>query len=106
MNHFPGYYRVNYDIDNWSALTKILKNNETLRIIPRIHRAKLISDVSNLAQSTDKEFVPMDIAVELLSYIKNESDILVIYMYALNSPPFYTYMYDHEEFQVFKVSKG
>ncbi|XP_058813863.1 aminopeptidase N-like isoform X2 [Topomyia yanbarensis] len=67
-----GYYRVNYDKDNWVALTDILKS-EQMETIPIINRAQLIDDVSNLAKSGD---VSYDIALSLLQYLEQETEYI------------------------------
>ena len=41
-----GFYRVNYDLENWNKLIKQLKENHTL--INPINRAQLIDDSFNL----------------------------------------------------------
>ena len=44
-----GYYRINYDKDNWQQLTEILiSNHET---IPELNRAQIYDDALNLARS-------------------------------------------------------
>lgn len=44
-----GYYRVNYDTDNWNALMRQLDDHHEL--IPAIHRAQLLDDAFNLGKA-------------------------------------------------------
>lgn len=44
-----GYYRVNYDSNNWKALTSQLTWNH--RLIPATNRAQMLDDILNLARS-------------------------------------------------------
>ncbi|KAK7498964.1 hypothetical protein BaRGS_00009773, partial [Batillaria attramentaria] len=43
-----GYYRVNYDPQNWNALIKQLIKDHT--VIPPVNRAQIIDDAWNLAR--------------------------------------------------------
>uniref|UniRef100_A0A671LBD0 Aminopeptidase n=1 Tax=Sinocyclocheilus anshuiensis TaxID=1608454 RepID=A0A671LBD0_9TELE len=45
--YVTGYYRVNYDNDNWQRLLNVLQNSTTS--IPVINRAQLIDDAFNLS---------------------------------------------------------
>ena len=65
-----GYYRVDYDEENWKALTESLK---TKKHINRLNRVQLINDVMNLARSNH---VSYEIALDLLLYLKNEDDYI------------------------------
>ncbi|XP_063887378.1 aminopeptidase N-like isoform X1 [Scylla paramamosain] len=63
-----GYYRVNYDENNWKQLIKQLKADHT-----KIHvnnRAQLIDDALNLARAGQLSYsLPMD----LIAYLKSET---------------------------------
>ena len=67
-----GYYRVNYDLENWLALGNILLRNHT--IIDPINRAQIIDDALSLARSTQKEYLDYKIALPLTNYLKNEEE--------------------------------
>ncbi|XP_058467781.1 aminopeptidase N-like [Malaya genurostris] len=67
-----GYYRVNYDQDNWVALTNILRSNQ-MEDIPVINRAQLIDDVGNLAKAGE---VSYEIALTLLQYLEQETEYI------------------------------
>ena len=65
-----GYYRVDYDEENWKALTQLLK---TKKHINRLNRAQLINDVMNLARSNH---VSYGVALDLLLYLRLEVDFI------------------------------
>ncbi|XP_001651477.2 aminopeptidase N [Aedes aegypti] len=67
-----GFYRVNYDNNNWAALTEMLKS-EKLYTIPVINRAQLIDDASNLAKAGELSY---EIAFSLLEYLEMESEYI------------------------------
>ena len=65
-----GYYRVDYDEENWKALTESLK---TKKHINRLNRAQLIDDAMNLVRSN---YVSYSTALELLTYLRLENDFI------------------------------
>lgn len=65
-----GYYRSNYDKDNWKAIIKQLKTNHT--IFPFETRAMLIDDSLNLARMNMLDY---EIAFDLLSYLMVEDEV-------------------------------
>lgn len=62
-----GFYRVNYDEDNWKALADQLKKNHT--VLSEADRANLIDDAFELAK-TDK--MTQVQALQLTEYLNNE----------------------------------
>jgi len=64
-----GFYRVNYDVDNWMALIKQL--NDTPTDIHVLNRAQLIDDAFNLARSGQLDY---SVALHLSKYLKNENN--------------------------------
>ncbi|XP_077977850.1 aminopeptidase N-like [Glandiceps talaboti] len=64
-----GYYRVNYDLDNWNKLISQLGADHEK--IPIQNRAALIDDVFNLARSGD---VGVVLAFEVADYLRNEDN--------------------------------
>uniref|UniRef100_A0A1Q3FI27 Aminopeptidase n=1 Tax=Culex tarsalis TaxID=7177 RepID=A0A1Q3FI27_CULTA len=63
-----GYYRVNYDEQNWAALTNVLKTR--LTSIPAVNRAQLIDDSCNLAKAGE---ISYKIPLTLLQYLEQET---------------------------------
>ncbi|KAJ8311772.1 hypothetical protein KUTeg_011127 [Tegillarca granosa] len=66
-----GYYRVNYDENNWNQIIQQLNTDHT--VIHVINRAQIINDAFNLAISGDSK---MEIAVKTLEYLDKETDYL------------------------------
>lgn len=78
-----GYYRVDYDSNNWMLLMKQLDDN--FELIPAIHRAQLLDDAFNLGKADlidqllflnmsrylvkENEFQPFTAAFHGLDYI-------------------------------------
>ncbi|XP_028402372.1 glutamyl aminopeptidase-like [Dendronephthya gigantea] len=62
-----GYYRVNYQRENWEQLSNVLKNNQT--VLSSADRTSLIDDAFNLARAGQLDY---DIPLDLSSYIKDE----------------------------------
>lgn len=65
-----GFYRVNYDIDNWKELIKQLKDDPT--VIHAINRAQLIDDAFNLAIAGHLDYA---IPLGLSEYLEKENSV-------------------------------
>lgn len=63
-----GYYRVNYEDENWKKISEYLVNN--FKKIHVVNRANLIDDAFNLAR---KNLTNYQIALNLTLYLKNET---------------------------------
>ncbi|KAK0167897.1 hypothetical protein PV327_001752 [Microctonus hyperodae] len=63
-----GYYRVNYENDNWNKLIKAL-NEDNFGGIPEINRAQIIDDILNLARG---EYVSYELAIIATQYLMKE----------------------------------
>ncbi|XP_018791450.1 PREDICTED: aminopeptidase N [Bactrocera latifrons] len=66
-----GYYRVNYDADNWKAITTHLMQPQKYRSISPANRAQLIDDAMNLARGA---YLSYETALNLTRYLKHEMD--------------------------------
>ncbi|XP_069131189.1 aminopeptidase N-like [Argopecten irradians] len=66
-----GYYRVNYDTENWQAIVRQLMNDHTK--IHVINRGVLISDSWALAKAG---LISMEIAWDMLIYLRNETEYM------------------------------
>lgn len=66
-----GYYRVNYDENNWNLLINQLLNNHTK--IDIINRAQLIDDSFNLGRAG---LIDQTLFLKITSYLVNETDPL------------------------------
>lgn len=67
-----GYYRVNYDVENWWNIIRTL-NSENYQQIHVLNRAQLVDDAFNFAIDG---LIDFDIALGLLSYLQREVDYL------------------------------
>lgn len=67
-----GYYRVNYDLENWQAIIKQLKQNHS--VFSSTTRAILIDDALNLARM---DLLNYTVALDLISYLmyKDENSL-------------------------------
>ncbi|XP_065214212.1 aminopeptidase N-like [Planococcus citri] len=68
-----GYYRVNYDLENWNLLIAQLKENMTK--IHFLNRAQLIDDAFTLAFNNELSY---DIPLRLAQYLQNETEIVPV----------------------------
>jgi aminopeptidase N len=66
-----GYYRVNYEEENWRKLAAQLRANHSA--IDVVNRAQIIDDVLSLAQAG---LVTYSTVLDVLSYLPNERDYL------------------------------
>lgn len=65
-----GYYRVNYDLENWNKLIVAL-NSENYQQIHVLNRAQLVDDAMSLAESGSIDY---NLAVGVLMYLKEETE--------------------------------
>lgn len=71
---FKGFYRVNYDQENWNQLTAELIHDP--KVIHVLNRAQLIDDSFNLARAGElSHFVPLT----LINYLEKEDDFIPWY---------------------------
>ncbi|KDR11670.1 hypothetical protein L798_14573, partial [Zootermopsis nevadensis] len=75
-----GFYRVNYDDNNWYLLINYLES-EGYEKIAAVNRAQLLDDVLNLAQAGVLKY---STALELTQYMEKEADYIPWYS-ALNA---------------------
>ncbi|KAJ8249447.1 hypothetical protein GJAV_G00235020 [Gymnothorax javanicus] len=86
-----GYYRVNYDLNNWNRLLAQL--NVDHLVIPEINRAQLVDDSFNLARA---EIVNTTLALSTTRYLSNERAYMP-WASALNNLDYFTLMFDRTE---------
>lgn len=63
-----GYYRVNYDLQNWNAISAVL-NSDNYNQIHVLNRAQLIDDCLSFA---DGGYLSYDVLLNLLPYLERE----------------------------------
>jgi aminopeptidase N len=66
-----GFYRVNYDVDNWMSIIDALKKNP--QVVSEKTKAQLIDDALSLAS---EGLVSYEIALELLMVLREETSFL------------------------------
>ncbi|KAK6617709.1 hypothetical protein RUM44_005297 [Polyplax serrata] len=71
-----GYYRVNYEKNNWLALAKALNKKDHSKIHEN-NRAQIINDVFSLARSVYKNYVDYDTALSVSQYLTKEKSYIV-----------------------------
>jgi hypothetical protein len=62
-----GFYRVNYDMDNWNALIATL-NSVDFKLIDETSRSQLIDDSYNLGRA---EYLEQTVFLRVISYLRN-----------------------------------
>lgn len=67
-----GYYRVNYETNNWNLLSAVL-NSPNFNEIHVVNRAQLIEDSLSLAADG---YLTYDIAFKILNYLERETDYI------------------------------
>ncbi|VDD79974.1 unnamed protein product [Mesocestoides corti] len=93
-----GFYRVNYELENWLTLTEALLNNHVE--VPRLMRAQLIDDSFHIANQGALRF---EVFLNLTRYLRNERDFV-----PLNSANrAFNYLYDmfvmHDGYETLKL---
>ncbi|TSS72689.1 Aminopeptidase N [Bagarius yarrelli] len=86
-----GYYRVNYDEQNWNRLIRQLESNH--QPIPLINRGQLIDDAFNLARA---KYINVTLALSTTKYLINETEYIP-WESALNNLYYFILMFDRSE---------
>ncbi|MGH0164815.1 UNVERIFIED_CONTAM: hypothetical protein FKN15_047876 [Acipenser sinensis] len=86
-----GYYRVNYDTENWNRLLQQLQDNFTK--IPVINRAQLIDDAFNLARAG---YIPTTLALNTTKYLSKDTEYMP-WESAIDNLGYFSLMFDRTE---------
>ncbi|XP_057700939.1 aminopeptidase N-like isoform X2 [Corythoichthys intestinalis] len=86
-----GYFRVNYDNDNWNRLISVLETNHLA--IPTLNRAQIIDDAFNLARA---KMVDVTLALRTTKYLSKETQYIP-WQSAVGNLNFYYLMFDRTE---------
>uniref|UniRef100_A0A667XA33 Aminopeptidase n=1 Tax=Myripristis murdjan TaxID=586833 RepID=A0A667XA33_9TELE len=86
-----GYFRVNYDPDNWERVLNLLNTNH--QAIPVINRAQIMDDAFNLARA---KVINTTMALRTTKYLFNETDYIP-WESALKNFNYYILMFDRTE---------
>lgn len=98
-NQQVGYYRVNYDADNWAKISKAL-HSENFGGIHVLNRAQIVDDLFNLARA---DVVKYDAALEILDYLQAETEYPP-WLAAVNGLTTLSRRIHHEDDEKFAVS--
>ncbi|XP_048828516.1 alanyl (membrane) aminopeptidase-like b [Brienomyrus brachyistius] len=88
---YTGYYRVNYNLENWEKLLKQLEMNP--QEIPVINRGQLIDDAFNLARA---HHVNTTLALNTTKFLYNETE-LIPWEFGLRNLKYFVLMFDRSE---------
>lgn len=94
-----GYYRVNYDEDNWRLIIDYLNSNDYDKI-HRLNRAQLLDDAFNLARSGRLAY---QYAFNLATYLSRETDYIPWYSFFQALIFIDTELAASEEYETLKV---
>ncbi|KPP64677.1 hypothetical protein Z043_116954 [Scleropages formosus] len=86
-----GYFRVNYNPQNWERLLKQLESNH--KNIPVINRGQLIDDAFNLARA---KYINTTLALNTTKYLRNETEYIP-WESALENLDYFILMFDRSE---------
>lgn len=86
--NMTGYYRVNYDQENWKRIIQQLRKDHT--VISVINRAQIIDDAFNLARA---KYIQTIAALETTRFLTNETEYMP-WEAALGSLNYFTLMFD------------
>ncbi|XP_058791260.1 putative aminopeptidase-2 [Phymastichus coffea] len=67
-----GFYRVNYNLENWQALINLL-NSDNFKTIIEMNRAQIIDDLFNLARTN---YIKYEVAFDASKYLAREMEYL------------------------------
>ncbi|KAM9275352.1 aminopeptidase N [Morus bassanus] len=86
-----GYFRVNYNQENWDQLIQQLLNNH--QVIPVINRAQIIDDAFNLARA---KYINVTVALRTTQFLSWETAYMP-WEAALNNLRYFQLMFDRSE---------
>lgn len=66
-----GYYRVNYDVNNWELIANYLQDPQNYSKIASTNRAQIVDDALTLARAGKLDY---RIALNLTRYLVNENE--------------------------------
>ncbi|XP_058851581.1 aminopeptidase Ey-like [Acipenser ruthenus] len=86
-----GYFRVNYDRENWNKLLQQMESGYT--VIPVINRAQLIDDAFNLARAG---YIPTTLALDTTKYLSKDREYMP-WESAIDNLGYFSLMFDRTE---------
>ena len=94
-----GFYRVNYDTENWKLLINYLDSDDFVKIHP-VNRAQLIDDALSLARAGELDY---DTALSVTRYLHREVDFIPWYSALTNLAYLKRRLTGTENYENFKV---
>ncbi|KAL6480693.1 hypothetical protein MHYP_G00117260 [Metynnis hypsauchen] len=89
--NLPGYYRVNYDVENWERILNQLNSNS--QAVPVINRAQIVDDAFNLSRV---KLIPVSLALNTTKFLSKETAYLP-WQSALNNLDYFYLMFDQTD---------
>ncbi|XP_041081686.1 aminopeptidase Ey-like [Polyodon spathula] len=86
-----GYFRVNYDKENWNRLLHQMETNHI--VIPVINRAQLIDDAFNLARA---RYIPTTLALDTTKYLSKDTEYMP-WESSIDNLGYFSLMFDRTE---------
>ncbi|XP_072292126.1 alanyl (membrane) aminopeptidase-like b [Eucyclogobius newberryi] len=86
-----GYYRVNYDLNNWARLMNEMETKP--QNIPLLNRGQLIDDAFNLARA---QLVGVSLALNSTRFLSNETEYIP-WQFAVKNLHYFVLMFDRSE---------
>ncbi|XP_041320991.1 aminopeptidase N isoform X1 [Pyrgilauda ruficollis] len=86
-----GYFRVNYNQENWDQLLKQLDTNHM--VFPVINRAQIIDDAFNLARA---KYISVTLALNTTRFLSQETEYMP-WQAALSNLKYFQQMFDRSE---------
>ncbi len=92
-----GFYRVNYDTNNWNLIIDQLQKNHS--VIDSTSRAQLIDDSFNLGRA---ELIDISVYLNIIDYLKHEKDFIPIEAAQFGLDYFGNMISKRSEFELYK----
>ncbi|EFN73575.1 Aminopeptidase N, partial [Camponotus floridanus] len=71
-----GYYRVNYDAENWNRLSTYLNNKYLFGLLHFLNRAKIIDDTFHFVMSGQLNWT---VFLKISQYLQHDTDYIAWY---------------------------
>ncbi|MEE6509259.1 hypothetical protein FKM82_025163 [Ascaphus truei] len=92
-----GYYRANYDVNNWNRLAEQLQKDP--KALPVVNRVQLLDDAFTL---TKAGYIEYETALNLTKYLEKEEEIVVWYTVLKNMMSFKNSLVTYSSFPLIK----
>ncbi|XP_076878453.1 aminopeptidase N-like [Brachyhypopomus gauderio] len=89
--NLTGYYRVNYDPENWKRILQQLRTDP--QVIPEVNRAQIVDDAFNLARAG---MIPVAVALNTTEFLSRERSYMP-WESALFNLEYFLYMFEQTD---------